>query len=108
MRVLSWIIGLPVAAVLVAFAVANRHAVVVSLDPLSQADPWASLTVPLWAVLFFGAFCGLVVGWIGAWLKQAKWRRAAREAKSDLAVVRSEAARLRREHTQGLVGHGGP
>jgi NhaP-type Na+/H+ or K+/H+ antiporter len=108
MRVLSWIIGLPVAAVLVAFAVANRHTVVVSLDPLSRADPWASLMVPLWAVLFFGILCGLVVGWIGAWLKQAKWRRAARQAKSDLAASRSEAARLRQERTQGLVGHGGP
>jgi len=99
MRVLSWIIGLPAALVLIAFAVANRHVVEVSFDPLSQQDPWASLAVPLWAVLFFGIFCGLVVGWIGAWLKQGKWRRAARAAKRDLA----HSTRLRREQTGKLV-----
>jgi uncharacterized integral membrane protein len=108
MRLLFWIIGVPVAAVLIAFAVANRHIVEVSLDPLSQQDPWASFAVPLWTVLFLGIFCGLIVGWIGAWLKQGRWRRAAREAKAELAAARSEAARLRREQTGGLVAHDGP
>jgi NhaP-type Na+/H+ or K+/H+ antiporter len=103
MRLLFWIVGLPLAVVLIAFAVANRHFVQVSLDPLSQQEPWASLSVPLWTVLFFGILCGLVVGWIGAWFKQRKWRRAARQASRDLASERSEAARLRREQTGGLV-----
>ena len=107
MRLLSWIIGLPVAVVLILFAVANRHWVTVSFDPLSQQDPWAVLSVPLWTVLFFGIFCGLVAGWIGAWLKQAKWRRAARQTRRDLASERSDAARLRREQTGGLVAHDG-
>ena len=107
MRLLFWIVGLPVAVVLIAFAVANRHFVRVSLDPLSQQEPWLSMSVPLWAVLFFGIFCGLVVGWIGAWFKQRKWRRAARQASRDLASERSEAARLRREQTGGLVVHDG-
>ena len=103
MRLLFWIVGLPVAVVLIAFAVANRHFVEVSLDPLSRQEPWLALSVPLWTVLFFGIFCGLVVGWIGAWFKQRKWRRAARQASRDLASERSEAARLRREQTGGLV-----
>ena len=107
MRLLFWIIGIPVAAVLIAFAIANRHFVVVSLDPLSQQDPVASLAVPLWTVLFFGIFCGLVVGWVAAWLSQGKWRRAARAARRDLASVRSESARLRSEQTGGLVVHDG-
>ena len=107
MRLFFWIIGLPVAVVLIAFAVANRHIVEVSLDPLSQQDPFFSVAVPLWTVLYFGIFCGLVAGWIGAWVKQRKWRRAAREARSELASTRSEAARLRREQTGGLVAHDG-
>jgi uncharacterized integral membrane protein len=93
--------------VLIAFAVANRHTVEVSLDPLSQQNPWASLEVPLWTVLFFGVLCGLVVGWVGAWVKQHKWRRAAREANRELASTRSEADRLRREQAGGLVAHDG-
>ena len=107
MRLLSWIIGLPMALVLIAFAVANRHIVEVSFDPLSQQAPWASLAVPLWTVLFFGIFCGLVVGWIGAWLKQGKWRRAARAARGELASARSEAARMRREQTGSVVAPDG-
>jgi NhaP-type Na+/H+ or K+/H+ antiporter len=107
MRLLFWIVGLPVAVVLIAFAVANRHFVQVSLDPLSQQEPWLSLSVPLWTVLFFGILCGLVVGWIGAWFKQRKWRRAARQASRDLASERSDADRLRREQTGGLVVHDG-
>jgi uncharacterized integral membrane protein len=101
MRVLSWIVGVPAALVLIAFAVANRHIVQVSFDPLSQQAPWASLAVPLWAVLFFGIFCGLVVGWIGAWLKQGKWRREARAARRDLA----RSTRLQREQSGTLVAH---
>jgi hypothetical protein len=104
MRVLSWIVGVPAGLVLIAFAVANRHVVAVSFDPLSQQDPWASLAVPLWAVLFFGMFCGLMVGWIGAWLKQGKWRRAARAARRDLA----DSTRLRQEQTGRLIAHDRP
>lgn len=107
MRLLFWIVGVPVALVLIAFAVANRHFVEVSLDPLSQQDPWAALSLPLWTVLYSGIFFGLVVGWIGAWLKQGKWRRAARQSRGELASARSEAARLRREQTGGLVAHDG-
>jgi hypothetical protein len=52
-------------------------------------------------VLFFGIFCGLVIGWIGAWLKQGKWRREARAARRDLA----RSTRLQREHSGTLVAH---
>ena len=104
MRVLSWIVGVPATLILIAFAIANRHVVEVSFDPLSQQDPWASLAVPLWAVLFFGIFCGLVIGWIGAWLKQGKWRRAARAARRDLA----DSTRLQHEQTGKLVAQDQP
>lgn len=99
-RLLSWIVGLPVAVVLIGFAMANRHLVQVSFDPLSPREPWMALSVPLWTVLFFGIFLGLIAGWVGAWLKQGKWRRAARGARSELAASRSEADRLRREQAR--------
>jgi len=83
---LSWIIGLPIAILLIAFALANRSFVTVSLDPFSSTEPWFALSVPVWVVLFFGIFLGLIVGWIASWIGQGKWRKAAREARQTLDV----------------------
>ncbi len=94
-RVFSWLIGVPVAVLLIGFAVANREFVEVSFDPFSSDAPWASMSAPLWALLFFGIFCGLVVGWCAAWLNQGKWRRASRGALTELTALRAENARLR-------------
>ena len=93
-RFLSWVIGFPVALLLILFALANRHFVVVSLDPLWREDPWASVSVPLWLVVFLAILLGLIAGWIGAWFNQGRWRRAAREARKELATERSKAVRL--------------
>ena len=83
-QILSWIIGLPTAIVLIAFALANRSFVTVSFDPLSSEAPWFSIALPIWALLFVGIFLGLVIGWIASWINQGKWRKAAREARSTL------------------------
>lgn len=102
-RFLAWAVGLPVAVVLVAFAVANRQFVRVSLDPLSPDDPWLSLELPLWAPLFAGIFLGLVVGWAGAWVKQHRWRKAAREARSEVERLKSRNERLERAERQSQL-----
>ncbi|MGE0211217.1 MAG: DUF1049 domain-containing protein [Parvibaculaceae bacterium] len=113
-RALSWAVGLPIALLLIGFAVANRSFVDVSFDPFSSDAPWASISAPLWALLFFGIFCGLLVGWCGAWLNQGKWRRASRGALTELTALRAENTRLRRErdsrevsvarHDETLIG----
>jgi len=96
-RAFNWLLGVPIALLLLAFAVANRQFVEVSFDPFSSAAPSASMTAPLWALLFFGIFCGLLVGWSAAWLNQGKWRRASRGALTELTALRAENARLRRD-----------
>lgn len=83
-QVLSWVLGVPAALVLIAFAVANRAPVTVSFDPISRETPAFALNLPLWAVLFGGIFIGLVIGWVVSWIGQGKWRREAREARSEL------------------------
>jgi uncharacterized integral membrane protein len=86
-----------VAIVFVAFAVANRQAVVVSFDPLDQAHPAFSLALPLFALLLAVAIAGVVIGGAAAWLRQGRWRRAARLAQARARELDAELDRLRRE-----------
>lgn len=96
-RFISWLIGLPLTIVIIAFAVANRGIVTVSFDPLSRQDPGIFIAMPLWVLFFAGILLGLVVGWFSAWFGQSKWRKASRKAQSDLGVVRMENERLKKQ-----------
>jgi len=46
-KIIAAIILVPLAVVIIAFAVANRQIATVSLDPFSAEHPAASLTLPL-------------------------------------------------------------
>jgi hypothetical protein len=96
-RLLYWIVGLPLAVATVAFAVANRQWIVVSLDPVSRDDPFAAIAMPLWALFFCGILVGLIAGWIAAWLGQRRWRKAAKQARIELFRSQGEQERLKRE-----------
>ncbi len=89
-RILRWVIGLPIALFVIAFAVANRQNVTLSLDPLSRGDSTASLSLPLWLLFFVGIAVGAVIGWVGSWLAQGKYRKRAREAQADIARLQAE------------------
>ena len=92
-RIFSWIIGAPVAVVLVSFAVANRHWIDISFDPINRADPWLMISLPAYLLLFVGIFMGMIVGGVVVWTRQGKWRKAARMAqpvKSDVPAERKK------------------
>jgi uncharacterized integral membrane protein len=90
------VILIPLAIVIVAFAVANRQIVTVSLDPFSSEHPASSLTLPLFALIIVLLIVGVVIGGVAAWLRQAKWRRVARRLEREVEELRSEVASLRR------------
>jgi hypothetical protein len=96
-RALNWIVGVPVVALIVIFAVANRQWIEVSLDPLSREAPRAAISMPLWSLFFCGIFFGLIAGWLACWIAQKKWRRAARDARVELQRGQDELSRLKRE-----------
>ena len=103
---LKTLILLPVALVVVLLAVANRGPVTLSFDPFSRAAPEAgfTLTVPLFALIFVAVMLGVVIGGVGAWLAQAKHRRAERRYKREAHHLRSDADRLRsRSNTTALA-----
>ena len=95
-RIFNWIVGIPIAVIVIFFAVANRQWVEVSFDPLSREAPWASIAMPLWALLFCGIFIGMIAGWVACWFAQGKWRKAARETRLELRHALDETEKLKR------------
>jgi uncharacterized integral membrane protein len=95
-KIVAAITLIPLAVVIIAFAVANRQIVTVSLDPFSSEHPASSLTLPLFALILVLLIAGVVIGGVAAWLRQAKWRRVARRLEREVEELRSEVASLKR------------
>lgn len=94
-KFLTALIVIPVFLLLVAFAVANRHFVTVSLDPFISDDPSFAVTLPLFLLLILVAALGVLAGGLAVWFGQRQWRRAARRNDADARAARSELANLR-------------
>lgn len=88
-------IVLPLGILLVAFAVANRHAVTVSLDPLGSNAPGLSATLPLFLLILVVLAVGVLAGGIATWIRQRKWRRAVRRLEGEVRTLRAECESLR-------------
>ncbi len=74
MKILLWLILPPLILIFVAFAIANRHAVTLSLDPVP-----ISVQAPLYGLVFAAILIGLLAGGLVAWLRAGRWRRQLRE-----------------------------
>jgi len=95
-KVLTIVIVVPLAVLIVAFAVANRQAVTVSFDPFSSANPAYAATLPLFVLIFALVILGVVVGGVATWLRQASWRRTARALDADVRTLHQELEAMRR------------
>ena len=95
-KIVTAIIVVPLAAVIIAFAVANRQIVTVSFDPFSATNPAYAATLPLFAVILLVLIVGVVVGGVAAWLRQSKWRRTARQLDGEVRTLRAELDAIRR------------
>lgn len=90
-RYLWLIILVPLAVLLIAFAVANRHMVQLSFDPLNVTDPAVAIHAPMFVFVFAAVACGLVLGGIGTWFSQGKHRKLARDRSQEAANWKFEA-----------------
>jgi uncharacterized integral membrane protein len=95
-KIVSTLILVPLALVIIAFAVANRQSVTVSFDPFSSASPAYAATLPLFVVIFTVLILGVLIGGIAAWVGQAKWRRVARKLDVDVRALHQELEAIRR------------
>jgi uncharacterized integral membrane protein len=94
-KFLTWLVAIPAGIVLVVFAVANRHTVAVSLDPFGGDAPAWTATVPLFLLILSMLAIGVLIGGIATWLRQSKWRRAARDLASEVHALRMERDNLK-------------
>jgi uncharacterized integral membrane protein len=96
-KFVAGVILIPLAVVIVMFAVANREIIAVSFDPFDPTRPAFVLKVPLFILILLLVGTGVVVGGVAAWLKQHKWRARARRAEAEARELRTalDAQRVR-------------
>jgi uncharacterized integral membrane protein len=92
-RLLTVVIFIPIAIVLIALAVANRAAVPFTLDPFNPGTPGLTVHWPLFVYLFASLGLGLIVGGVATWVRQGRYRKAARERASEVRALRDQAMR---------------
>ena len=95
-KIVKALILIPLALILISFAVANRQVVTVSFDPFDRTDPAFSLALPLYVLILALVIAGVIVGGIAAWMRQGKWRWRARRAESQARHLRAENDQLKR------------
>lgn len=85
MKLIFWIVGLPLLLVAGFFAVANRETVTVSLWPIAE-----SLQMPLFMAIATPFYVGFALGALIAWGASGRGRARAREATRRTAALQRE------------------
>lgn len=88
-KIVTALIVVPLAVILIAFAVANRQEVTVSFDPFSANEPAAAVTLPLFALVILLLIIGVLVGGVATWLGQGGGRRVTRRLERDVRELRA-------------------
>lgn len=93
-RFLKWLLIVPVAAIVLALAVANRHTATIYLDPFPGGVPdGPQITAPFYLVLLLILMFGVLIGGVATWLRQGSKRREARRTRAELRRAHAELAR---------------
>jgi uncharacterized integral membrane protein len=85
MRLLFWILGLPLLVLVALFAVANREPVAINLWPFASG-----FDMPLYAALGVALYAGIALGALVAWLAGGRNRSRRRAAVRRAAALERE------------------
>ncbi|MFY8115394.1 MAG: LapA family protein [Rhabdaerophilum sp.] len=100
LRLLKFLLLLPVAILLVLFGVANRQMVSLVIDPLSPPAEALRVSVPLF-LFFFGTLAlGAVIGSMMTWFAQGRHRKAERQFRRERDRLQDECTRLKAQSGQ--------
>ncbi len=89
-RLVAAIILVPVAIVLIALAVSNRTPASFTVDPFNPGNPALTMELPLFVWLFAALALGMIIGSAATWLKQGRYRRAARDNRRKAETLHKE------------------
>jgi uncharacterized integral membrane protein len=97
-RIVGWFVLVPLCAVLIVFALANRQLVVVNFNPLVPSDALVApgVGMPLFVVIFGVLLVGVVLGGIATWFAQRPHRRDERHYKRETERLHRELEVARR------------
>lgn len=90
MKVLSWLVGLPLAVIVLLFALSNRHGVTVGLWPFEDG-----IDLPVYLIVLLPLLVGFLAGALLAGLKGLKHRRALRQQARRVADLERQLDALR-------------
>ncbi|MBI3677035.1 MAG: hypothetical protein HY243_10540 [Proteobacteria bacterium] len=95
MKLSTYVLGVPAAAIAAVVAVANRQNIHFSLDPTSQTAPAIAFDVPLFVLLFLVLVIGVLLGGIASSLSRLrKPPKSAKTAKQTLPLKMGSLKRL--------------
>lgn len=91
-KIVGWLVLVPLCALLIAFALANRHLVTVNINPFTApavADT-SGYGVPLFVVLYIVLLVGVLLGGIASWFAQGHHRRRERHWRREAQLLSQE------------------
>ncbi|HXW72987.1 MAG TPA: lipopolysaccharide assembly protein LapA domain-containing protein [Methylocella sp.] len=96
-QIIRYFFLIPIALVVLALSVANRHPVTIFLDPFAESAHEATqLSLPLYIVMLLSTLVGILIGSFTTWVEQGRHRRMARRARKEASSLRAEISRLSR------------
>ena len=104
-KIVGWLVLVPLCALLIAFALANRHLVSVNINPFvgPPAGDTAGYGVPLFVVLYAVLLIGVLLGGIASWFAQGPHRRRERHWRREAQQLSQELEAQRRRKDQGAT-----
>lgn len=96
-RIIGWLVLVPLCAIVLIFALANRHLVPVNFNPLVAVDSnLPGQGVPLFLIVYAVLFFGIALGGIAVWWTQGEHRRAEKRLRKEADRLRAELEAARR------------
>lgn len=107
-KIVGWLVLVPLCALLVLFALANRQLVSVNINPFMapQDSDVAGYGIPLFVVLYVVLLIGVLLGGIASWFAQGAHRRSERHWRREAQHLGQELEAQRRKGQSGTGVHG--